>query len=198
MEVDAFVSQDHIQKHMTRHGGILFHKSRIIDGQRWSRATSREPHELLAQGINLHTPVVDRWSPLAYSIWIHREVSNHAGFETALRHSLNYCFILQGHSLFEELGRDCMLCTKLRVKFLRSAMGPRHPATMPSPHAPAFWIVQANLFGPVTTFVPGREQNTRATSTLTAKCWVMVFSCLLSKAINLQVEEGHSAVMLAH
>ena len=129
---------------MTRHGGIIFHKLRIIDGQRWSRTTNREPHELLAQGINLHTPVVDRWSPLAYSIgnWVHREVSNHAGFETALRHSFNYCFILQGHSLFEELGRDCMLCTKLRAKFLNSAMGPRHPSSYAL--APVFWIIQAN------------------------------------------------------
>ena len=59
VEVEAFVSRDHIQKHMTKRGDILFHKSRIIDGQRWSRATSREPHELLAQGMNLYTPVVD-------------------------------------------------------------------------------------------------------------------------------------------
>ena len=46
-------------------------------------------------------------------------------------------------------------------------------------------------------YVPGREQNTRANPSLSAKCWVMVFTCLLSKAVNLQVVEGHSAPMLA-
>ena len=53
--------------------------------------------------------------------WIHKEVSNHAGFETAFRHSLDYCFIIYGYSLFEELGRACVLCTKLRSRFINTA-----------------------------------------------------------------------------
>ena len=35
--------------------------------------------------------------------WIHKEVSNHAGFETAFRHSLDYCFIIHGYSLSRNL-----------------------------------------------------------------------------------------------
>ena len=62
-EVDNFVSQDRISKHMYRQGGILYHRSRIHDGQRWSEATHRGLHELSAQGLNLYLPVVDRWSP---------------------------------------------------------------------------------------------------------------------------------------
>ena len=64
--------------------GILYHKSRIIDGQRWTKSAGKNINELLGQGLNLFTPVVDRWSPIAYSIglWIHRDVGNHAGFET--------------------------------------------------------------------------------------------------------------------
>ena len=55
-------------------------------------------HELAFQGINLYTTVVHRWSPLAYSMgdWIHKNVSNHAGFKTAFRHSLDHCFIIHG------------------------------------------------------------------------------------------------------
>ena len=83
--------------------------------------------------------------------------------------------------LFEELGKSCMICTKLRAKFMNSVIGPCHPSSYAL--AQAFWIVQADLFGPVATFVPGKEQNTRANPALSAKCWVMVFrlhSSLLS------------------
>ena len=196
-EVETFVPAERINKHMYRQGGLLYHRSRINDGQRRPSIAGAGHHELATQGINIYLPVVDRWSPLAYSLgrWIHRTVSDHAGFETALRHSLNYCFIIHGHSLFEELGRACTLCSTLRSRFTQAAMGPRNPNSYSI--APAFWIAQADLFGPVLTYVPGREQNTRNDPSSSTRCWVMVFTCLLSKAINLQVVEGHSAPLLA-
>ena len=95
---------------MTKQAGILYHKSHIIDGQRWTRATVKDVHELLSQGLNLFTPVVDRWYPLVYSIgmWIHRDVGNHSGFEISYRHSLNFCYVIHGLSLFEEIGKSCV------------------------------------------------------------------------------------------
>ena len=74
-------------------------------------------------------------------------------------------------------------------------MGPRDPSSYTI--APAFWVVQADLFGPLTTFVPNREVNTRNSPALSANTWAMVFVCMLSKAINIQVVEGHTAVLLA-
>ena len=97
-EVEKFHPADKVRKFMTKQAGILYHKSRIINGQRWTTSTGKDINELLAQGLNLFLPVVDRWSPIAYSIglWIHREVSNHSGFETTYRHSLNFCFVTHG------------------------------------------------------------------------------------------------------
>ena len=63
--------------------------------------------------------------------------------------------------------------------------------------APPFWVTQADLYGPIVTYVPGRERNTRAHRDLTSKCWAMVFVCNLSKAVNIQVVEGHDAHHLA-
>ena len=82
-----------------------------------------------------------------------------------------------------------MLCCKLRTRFIQSSMGPRDSSSYAI--APAFWVVQADLFGPLTTFVPNREVNTRNSPALSAKTWAMVFVCMLSKAINIQVVEGH-------
>ena len=53
-------------------------------------------------GINIRTPIVDRYSPLAYAIaqHIHYEVSGHSGLETCNRLSLERVFILKGVSLY--------------------------------------------------------------------------------------------------
>ena len=81
-EVNRFSKPDKILRDMFRLGGILFHKSRIVDGRRYMKCANRKTIEsVAAQNINLFTPVVDRWSPLAYSLadWIHTDVSNHQG-----------------------------------------------------------------------------------------------------------------------
>ena len=74
-------------------------------------------------------------------------------------------------------------------------MGPKDPSAYAI--APPFWVTQADLYGFITTYVPGREKNTRARWDLTSKCWAMVFVCNLSKAVNIQVVEGHDAHHLA-
>ena len=68
-EVDRFSKPDKILRDMFRLGGILFHKSRIVDGRRYIMSANMKTIEsVAAQNINLFTPVVDRWSPLAYSL----------------------------------------------------------------------------------------------------------------------------------
>ena len=197
-EVDKFCKPDKILRDMFRLGGILFHKSRIADGRRYMMSASMKNIEsVAAQNINLFTPVADHWSPSPYSLadWIHTDVSIHSGHKSTFRKSLNFCFILQGLSLFEEIGMSCVFCTKLRAKFIQATMGPKDPSAYAL--APPFWVTQADLYGPIVTYVPGRERNTRAHRDLTSKCWAMVFVCNLSKAVHIQVVEGHDAHHLA-
>ena len=197
-EVEHFVKPEKIKRHMVKRDGILFHRGRILDRHRYTQSANfKDISGLIAQDLNVFTPVVERWSPLAYSIgsWIHRDVGQHSGFETSYRHSLDFCYILQGLSLFETLGRECVFCNKLRARFIQASMGPRDPSSYSI--APAFWVVQADLFGPLKSYVPGREANTRANPALSHKCWAMVFVCMLSKAVNIQIVEGHSAPLLA-
>ena len=73
----------------------------------------------------------------------------------------------------------CVLCAKLRSRFINAAMETRHPNSYSI--AQAFWIAQSDLFGPVQTNVLGREQNTRANPSLSAKYWVMVLAQGLSR-----------------
>ena len=196
-EIKEFHKPEKIARTMVEKHGILYNHSRIMDGQRFAQTAGfTDLSGLLASGIHVFSPVIDRWSPLAYSIakWIHTHVAKHAGFETCFRHSHNHAFILQGLSLFEVIGKDCTFCQMLRARFLEVSMGPRDPASY---LIAAFLVCQADLFGPITTFVPGRERETRNSRPLPAKCWGLVFVCMVTRGCNIQVVEGHTAHLIA-
>ena len=111
--------------------------------------------------INVRTPIIDRYSPIAYAIaqYIHYEVSNHAGLETCNRLSLERVFIIQGLSLYKEISDECILCKIKRRKFLEISMGPigAHNLTI----APPFYACQADLYGPISVFAPGAQKDLR-------------------------------------
>ena len=189
-EVKEFTKPEIIKKIAVEKDGVLYSKSRIMEGQRFTQSGGLEQSNILAdQGINIHTPVIERFSPLAYSIayWVHDILCKHAGYETAHRTSLNFCFIMKGLGLYEELGDSCVMCKKLRKKFLEVSMGPiSHYHFSVSP---LFWVTQADLYGPVIHYVPGRERSTRNRPALDCKAYVFVMVCMVTKCVNMQVVE---------
>ena len=189
-EVKQFVKPEILQKQTIENEEILYSKSRVMDGQRFVISGDMKDFEILADfGILIRTPVIERFSPLAYSIafYIHDQLAKHSGFETCFRKSLGYCLILKGMGLFEELAEDCIKCKKLRKKFIEVSMGPISANQFMI--APPFWITQADLFGPLTHYVPGRERNTRGQPALHCKCYVFFMVCVVTKLSNLQVIE---------
>ena len=73
-EVKEFVKPEIVQKLSVERDGILYSKSRILEGQRFILSGDLEDSGILAdQGILIHTPVIERFSPLAYAIgqWMH-------------------------------------------------------------------------------------------------------------------------------
>jgi hypothetical protein len=197
-EVEHFVKPNIISRIAIKKGDILFNKSRILDGRRFIQTAGFENSEILRdQGINSMAPIIDRWSPLAYSIGdhIHTRVAKHAGFETCFRHSHAFVHILQGFHLFQELGEECVTCQKQNSRFIQASMGPIDDAKLTV--APAFWISQMDIWGPITVFVPGREKHTRNSPALPAKIWIQMAVCVITKNVNLQVVEGHDAKSLA-
>ena len=193
-EVKKFVKPDTIRKIAVEKNGILFSKSRILDGYRFQIAGGLEPKENLFQfGIKMFTPVLERYSPLSYSIadYIHRIRANHRGYETCFRESLCHVFILQGLGLFREISEDCVKCAKVRGRFIEASMGPLSDAQLTV--APAFWITMSDLMGPIDIFRPGQERQTRNTKAEPVKAYVLVSVCPTTKCVNLQVLEGKGA-----
>merc|ERR1711891_100209 len=103
------------------------------------------------------------------------------------------CFIIQGMSLFRELGEDCVKCAKLRKKYLDVSMGPiaDEQLTIAPPH----WITMIDIFGPCYIYVPGHSMKTRHREIIDVKCYVLVFVCPTTKLTNLQVIEAKTALI---
>ena len=86
--------------------GVLFSKGRIVEGMNFVQTGGLELSDLGQVGIKAHIPVVDRYSPLAYSIanHLHWNLAKHKGIETCNRISLTHVNILQGASLYRGAG----------------------------------------------------------------------------------------------
>ena len=195
-EVKEFNKPDLIKRISVEENGILFSKARILDSQRFQIAGGLEENEILGIGefgIKVKTPVLDRYSPLSYSVgdYIHRMISKHGGYETCLRDSLNHCFIIQGMGLFREIGEDCVRCAKLRKKYLDVSMGPIADEQLVI--APPFWVTMCDIYGPCHIYVPGHSMKTRNKNVVDVKAYVLVFVCPTTKMVNLQVIESKAA-----
>ena len=188
-EVIHFNSKVKVDKVGAMKDGILFSKGRIVEGMNFVQTGGLEIKDLGSLGIKSHLPVIDRHSPLAYSIanHIHWNIARHRGMETCNRISMEHVNILQGPSLYREIGEECLRCKMRRKKYVEMPMG------LISDHqlniCPPFWVAQMDIFGPIGVYVPGFERKTRNRQVLEAKCWVLVFACPVTRLLNLQVIE---------
>ena len=193
-EVKEFHKSDFLHKIAVERNGILYSRNRILDGQRLSEAGGLEELNIFEDlNINFFSPVLDRFSMLSYSIadYIHRSVSKHKGYESSYRDSLNFCFIIQGMSLFRELIEECTKCSMLRKKFVETSMGKLADEQMMI--APPFWVTIVDIYGPCLVYVPGHTMALRNRKVEEAKVYVLCFVCPTTKLCNLQVIEAKSA-----
>ena len=148
---------------------------------------------LPAMGITPYVPIIDRHSPLAYSVaqHVHWNLAQHRGIESCNRFSLQHCSIIQGMSLYKELALDCVWCARKKKKFLEASMGPISDRQLSI--APPFWCAQIDLFGPLTCYVPGLERTTRKNAQTSVKVWILTSVCIVTKIVNCQVLEKTDA-----
>ena len=55
--------------------------------------------------------------------------------------------------------------------------------------APPFWIAMCDIFGPCQIYVPGHSMLSRNKQAVDVKCYVLVFVCMVTKLVNMQVIE---------
>ena len=188
-EVLEFNSRKVVDKRAILKDGVLLSKGRILDGMNFIETADLDTLDLGSLGIKTMIPVIDRFSPLAYSLGqhFHWTIAKHRGLETCLRTSLQHVHILQGMSLFREISEECFRCKMKRGKFIQASLGPLSEKQLLI--APPFYAIQVDLFGPLRSFVPGFEKETRAVKAKQSKIWVFVAVCLVTSNVNLQVCE---------
>ena len=164
-EVKHFNKHSDYQECTIEKDEVLYYQSRVLDGQ------VIEDHDgILGDVRPLHfvRPVVDRYSPVAYSIMrhVHDRLAKHMNPAVMLRESRELCFVFRGRDLAIEIAKLCNFCKKRRAETLESQMGAQHPATLRV--GPAFSTVQVDMAGP---WVAECEHSCRST----VKVWAVIF-----------------------
>ena len=105
--------------------GVLLSSGRILSEMDFQDSAEIDV-DLGALGIRTRLPVLDRHSPLSYSIaqYVHWDLAVHRGAETCSRISMEYVHIIQGAALYREIGQNCIRCSMKRKKYMEAAFGP--------------------------------------------------------------------------
>ena len=109
--------------------------------------------------------------------------ARHSGVETVLRYSQKIAYIIKGRGLVKKCRKDCVKCRIVAKKAIEVAMVPIHSNCINI--APAFFISQVDIFGPVNSY---SNANKRAT----VKIWFVIFCCCVTGAIDLKTMEDYS------
>lgn len=153
--------------------GVLYYSGRLLDTT-GVKALEKVMFDL--SPVTFCRPLVDRHSPVAYSIMIEthwREV-NHLNATTTYRESLGKAFILGGRALAQEIRDDCAYCRRYKARMVEVEMGKISDTRLAM--APPFTYCQVDLLGPL---VAQCEHNHRST----VKVWGVVFKDPASGAV---------------
>ena len=115
-------TMEKLKKKMNANDRILFSRNTILEDQMFTIAEGMKDTIILGYGelgIIFKTNVFDHYH-FSYVVgnYVHRIISKHRCHDICLRDSLYVCFsqgftIIQGMTLFRELGQDCIGCIKI-------------------------------------------------------------------------------------
>ena len=180
-EVEKYVPPKDL-KDTDKRDGVLFYVGRILDGQ---QIHSPVDNMFDLQPLHFVKPVVDRYSPVAYSIMVyaHSTLTHHRNSAATLRTSREIAYILRGRDLAVEIREACRPCIRFKAKLLKVEMGKVHDSRLTI--APAFYICQVDLLGPL---IARCNHNHRST----VKVWGCVFKDPASSAVSAHAMAGYS------
>ena len=186
-EIRKFVSPSKYTKITTTKDGLLIYTGRILPNSKVSIVGKFTNAMTDLCSTSFCVPVLDRHSPLAYSIvsdvhWNSR-ISKHAGIETTHRLVLQIAFIIEGRQLVKLIKKNCQRCRYLEKRTVEMAMGP--VSTYNLTIAPAFYYSQLDLSGPYLSYSPQHKRTT-------IKVWLIVFCCCSTSAVDIKVMDDYS------
>jgi len=186
-ELQHFVPKSKYEKITKEVDGILMYTGRILPNDEVSIVGRFTNTMKDLSSTSFCVPVLDRISPVAYSIalethWYHPTV-HHSGIETTLRYLLKKCHIIEGRILLKQIKKSCHRCKYLEKRTIEMSMGPISDCQLTI--APAFYHSQMDLSGPYLSYSPQHKRTT-------VKIWLIVFCCCSTSAIKIHVMDDYS------
>ena len=180
-EVKQFSKLTDYKDCTTLKDGILYYNSRVLDGQELD-----DVENIMSDlsPLTFCNPMLDRWSPVAYSIMVysHQRLARHRNEVATLRESRKIAFVIKGRDLSNQIREVCIFCRRFKAKLVEVEMGKVHSARLTI--SPAFFRVQADLFGPLTALC---NHNHRAR----VPVWGCIFKDPASGAISVHAMEKY-------
>jgi len=187
MEVKHFVKPSQYERISEEVNGILYYSGRFLQTEKINFITPLATAMYDLQSTSFFVPIIDKQSPLAYSIisevhW-HNETVKHAGNESILRFVMKKAYILEGREIIKKIKRNCIRCRHLKKKTVSIEMGKLSSPSLTV--APAFYFSQIDLAGPLKAYC---NHNKRST----IKVWMAVFCCVTTSATSIKIMDDYS------
>lgn len=181
-EVKKFSPLKELKERTITKNGILYYCGRIMDSTQIN--CPNDPF-LDIEPLSFVRPVVDRYSPCAYSIMSHAHIrlARHKGINFTIRESRTIAYVLRGRDLAIEVDQSCRPCVKFKSRLLKAEMGPVHESRLTI--APPFHTSQVDIFGP---YLAKCQHNHRST----VKIYGLVFKCPATCAIAINAMQDYS------
>ena len=174
LEVKHFAKQKDFKDISTLKDKILYYNGRVLDS---TELDAMENVMIDLTPMSFVKPMLDRFSPVAYSLMVHchSKLTHHRSTVATLRESYNHAYVISGRDLAAEVRESCTLCKRYRRQLLEVEQAGVHKSRLTI--APAFYNAQCDLLGPFTAW---SEHNHRST----IKVWGVVFKCPTTAAIS--------------
>ena len=182
VEARKFSNPKDLKENTVEIGGILHYAGRILDS---SQLDTPEDPFFDTEPLCFVKPIVDRHSPVAYSIMLHAHtrLARHKGVNFTLRESRGVAFVLRGRELSAEIDQSCRPCKRHKQRLVKVEIGKLHQTRLTV--APPFYNCQVDLFGPLTAQC---EHNHRST----VKIYGVVFKCPATSAVAINTMQAYS------
>ena len=187
IEVKHFVKRAQYVNISEEINGILYYSGRILQDKKINIITpmSAVMHDL--HSTSFCVPLVDKHSPLAYSIinevhW-HDETVKHCGIESILRFVMKKAYIIEGREVAKRVKRNCIKCRYLTKQAINVEMGKLSARNLTI--APAFYFSQIDLAGPFKSYCNHHRRSTM-------KVWMAIFCCMTTSATSIKIMDDYS------
>ena len=185
LEVQRFVQPKFYENISFEKNDILYYSGRVLPENISFECDVTDVMLDLSAG-SFVVPVVERHSPLAYSIvdqvhWYHAS-AKHCGIETTIRQIMNIAHILGVRNLVKLFKRQCIRCRYLLKRTIDVEMAPASKYQLCV--APAYYVTQLDLCGPYFAYSTHNKRTT-------LKIWIVTFVCSTTGTTNLKVMEGY-------